>query len=53
MMRIIISDDNVDQIIILCIAADILNEKQVFGQNAKQNEVLGDCCECCCDCLMS
>jgi len=53
MMRIIISDDDVDQIIILCIAADILNERQVFEQNAKQNEVLGDCCECCCDCIMS
>ena len=55
-MQIIILDDNVDQIIMLCIAADILNEKQVFGQNAKQNEVLGDCFECCCEigcCLMS
>ena len=52
-MSIVISDENVDQIIILCIAADILNERQVFGQNAKENEMLDVCCECCCDCLMS
>lgn len=55
-MSIMISNDNVDQIIILCIAADILNERQVFGQNAKENDMLGVCCECCCEigcCLMS
>ena len=55
-MSIMISDDNVDQIIILCIAADILNERQVFEQNAKQNELLGICCDCCCEigcCIMS
>eukprot|EP00986_Skeletonema_menzelii_P018474 scaffold26645_cov150-Skeletonema_menzelii.AAC.13 len=36
--------------IILCIAADVVNEMTVFEQKAKQNAILSDCC---CVCTVS
>ena len=42
--------DAVNLYIILCIAADVVNEMTVFEQKARQNAMLSDCC---CVCTVS
>ena len=55
------STDAVDAGIVLCIAADIMNDRQVLMQKARKDEMFDcfccyccDCfCCCCCECLLS